>query len=351
MILIHPPIRNHILIALFLLITYSSFAQKQKKFTFQPIIFSSPETSLAFGGIGLYKKKNPEYGYVTTVLGFATYSINNQINFKIVPDLFLNKGGYRFKSELSYKRRVNLFWGIGNQSPNRNKEEVQHQSFHLKITPYRTITKNLYLGISYDLFNTFDVSLEEATFFNLNDYSISGIGPSLLFDNRKNIINPYKGWYVEINSLRFLKEIGSEFNFNRYQLDVRHYIKLNKKLNHILAFQSTLEINNGDVPWNSLAQLGGISLRGYFKGRFRDKNLVTFQSEYRSPLIFWRVSMVAFVGGGYVSSNSNTSKLHPSLGGGLRVMLDKKDRLNLRFDYAIGEQRNSGLYFGIRESF
>jgi hypothetical protein len=39
------------------------------------------------------------------------------------------------------------------------------------------------------------------------------------------------------------------------------------------------------------------------------------------------------------------------LGAGLRIMLKKEHRTNLRIDYAIGTNQNAGLYIHVTEVF
>ncbi len=41
----------------------------------------------------------------------------------------------------------------------------------------------------------------------------------------------------------------------------------------------------------------------------------------------------------------------PSAGGGLRFMISREKRINLRLDYAWGVDGNQGLYFGVMEAF
>ena len=54
----------------------------------------------------------------------------------------------------------------------------------------------------------------------------------------------------------------------------------------MLALQAYAFINNGDVPLRSLASLGGAnSMRGYYDGRYRDKDQIVFQAEYRVPVV------------------------------------------------------------------
>jgi hypothetical protein len=41
----------------------------------------------------------------------------------------------------------------------------------------------------------------------------------------------------------------------------------------------------------------------------------------------------------------------PGVGGGLRVLLNKKSRTNLCVDYGFGKQGSRGLYLAIQEAF
>lgn len=41
----------------------------------------------------------------------------------------------------------------------------------------------------------------------------------------------------------------------------------------------------------------------------------------------------------------------PSAGLGLRYMVSKAKKINIRLDYALGVDGNQGLYFGVMEAF
>ena len=183
---------------------------------------------------------------------------------------------------------------------------------------------------------------------------ISGMGPALLFDNRKNQVNPSNGWFLNLSAAFHGGGLASEFDFNRYLVDVRHYIKLHPEKYHILALQGYGLFSTGSPPFKQMAELGGNQLRGYFVGRFRDRNMVSIQAEYRSPLLFWRIGAAGFAGMGRVAERVEDLKLSgfkPSYGGGLRIMLDKVDRVNLRLDIGFGGNGNTGIYFGFTEAF
>jgi len=113
---------------------------------------------------------------------------------------------------------------------------------------------------------------------------------------------------------------------------------------------------SGDPPFQSLSLLGDSGkqnlMRGYYRGRYRDKNIIVFQTEYRIPL-WWRFGAVAFIGVGNVASAFDMFKIKTvkySYGAGLRFQLDDKEKINLRIDIGFGKE-TSGFYFTIGEAF
>jgi len=73
----------------------------------------------------------------------------------------------------------------------------------------------------------------------------------------------------------------------------------------------------GNTPFRKLEELGGTDMmRGYYGGRFTDKCLM----------------------------------VHYSYGGGLRYMLSKEEKLNLRLDYGIARHSNA-FTVQLREAF
>jgi outer membrane protein assembly factor BamA len=93
-------------------------------------------------------------------------------------------------------------------------------------------------------------------------------------------------------------------------------------------------------------------MRGYYAGRFRDKNQGVLQAEYRVPL-FGRMGAVGFAGIGNVGpelKDIDFKCLKYSYGGGLRIALNKTEKLNLRLDYGLGKH-SQGFYLQLGEAF
>ena len=123
----------------------------------------------------------------------------------------------------------------------------------------------------------------------------------------------------------------------------------------MLAFQGYYSGNLGDeIPIRSIATLGGSNrMRGYYEGRFRDKQMLVLQSEARLP-VYKRFGAVVFGGLGDVGKtigDFSLADLKYSYGGGLRFAVNKTEKLNIRIDYGITGNGSSGLYFQLGEAF
>ncbi len=107
------------------------------------------------------------------------------------------------------------------------------------------------------------------------------------------------------------------------------------------------------MPLIELGGLGGNELmRGYYEGRYLDRNLLAGQVEYRLPLT-GRLGLAFFTGAGQVAPRIAAFRLarfKPSLGAGIRFKIVKEENLNLRFDYGIGRGTNN-YYFNLAEAF
>ncbi len=111
-------------------------------------------------------------------------------------------------------------------------------------------------------------------------------------------------------------------------------------------------------PFNQLSLLGGESLmRGYYTGRFRDRNQLASQVEYRFlPLPFnftKRWGAAVFGGTGTVFNNFkslSTKDFVFSGGAGVRFLMFPKKDIFSRFDVAFTKE-GSGIYIFIGEAF
>ncbi|MEN7973898.1 MAG: hypothetical protein ABFR47_08695, partial [Verrucomicrobiota bacterium] len=125
--------------------------------------------------------------------------------------------------------------------------------------------------------------------------------------------------------------------------------------NHVLALRLYGRFTPSGTPYSGLSTLGRRSdLRGYTAGENVAENLIVLQSEYR-VMFTPKVGAVAFLGiselynGGLGNINSDT--FYPSGGIGIRYMMNAENKMNFRFDYAWGEDEESGFYMSVGEAF
>ncbi|MCX6247357.1 MAG: BamA/TamA family outer membrane protein [Bacteroidetes bacterium] len=198
--------------------------------------------------------------------------------------------------------------------------------------------------------------------FNQKEYMLSGLSANFLYDSRDNQINPYKGYYANVNYRINPTFLGSSQNSSTLWLEFRTYIGLSKKTpRHLIGFWAFGDfLISGKLPYLTLPSLGedqrARSGRGYTNGRFRGDHIVYGEVEYRFPI--WPCSHII---GGVLFANAVTTSnkarnvalfeyIRPAVGIGLRIMVNKYFRTNINLDYAIG-MKSQGFYFSGQETF
>jgi hypothetical protein len=311
-----------------------------------PIIFYSDETRLA-GGAGVqavYKRESEQHSSTIGLIAF--YTRNKQYVIQVAPELYLKQGNYKFSGGIAYLCYPDKFYGIGNNTSKDDEEDYTSWRFQFNPIVQKKIFSRLYVGFQYNFSYTKLTKteagklLDKGIILGSEGGSVSGIGLIATYDSRDNNLYPTSGSYHHFSAVAYEPGLGSDFTYNSYLLDLRHYRAMFDK--HILAFQGVIGINTGNPPFQSLNQLGTY-LRGYYQSRFQDKNLMAVQAEYRLPL-FGRFGLVGFAGCGQVAheiEKSSLKKLKPSAGFGLRFALIPEQKVNLRIDFGFGKDDSS----------
>ena len=246
------------------------------------------------------------------------------------------------------------------------------------------IMENFYAGIGYhfdDYYSIKDEKLNLDTLpqlwtphyvysvsnnYGIDGYMLSGLSANVVYDSRDNQANPYKGIYANINYRYNFTFLGSTHDASELWMEFRTYVGLSKKKpRNLIAFWAFGDFNlTGNLPYMTLPSIGGDqrarSGRGYTNGRYRGKNLVYGEVEWRFPI--WPCSNII---GGVIFVNATTTDnpvdnsarkvalfqyVQPAVGFGIRVMVNKYFRTNINLDFAIGHQ-SQGFYFSGQETF
>ncbi|MNC41210.1 hypothetical protein D3C75_899660 [compost metagenome] len=143
--------------------------------------------------------------------------------------------------------------------------------------------------------------------------------------------------------------MGGDSRFNTLEGQYNAYYSLSEK--SVLALDVYSRLTTGDVPWDRLSELGDDKrMRGYYQGRYRDRNTFSGQVEYRRKLN-WRHGYVLWAGAGTLSRKSRDlgqGPWLPTVGAGYRF--EFKPRMNVRLDFGVGRE-SSGFYFQVGEAF
>jgi outer membrane protein assembly factor BamA len=326
-----------------------------------PIIASSIETGWSFGlaSAGTFHLKSRDTTTRTSnAQALALYTTHHQLVVALNGSIYFPGERFIVNEQLSYSSFPDEFWGLGKRAPDSNEESYKFKQYYIYLHPQRLIAKSLFLGVVYEYQRVFNVEYAKGGIFDQENvvgrygYHASGLGLSLTYDTRNNAFSPDRGAMLQFYFDRFDSFLGSNYAYTNYVLDLRRFIRVYKE--QVLALQVFGSFNAGEVPLRSLAYLGGASaMRGYYAGRYRDKNAAVLQAEYRIPL-FWRIGAVGFADMGNVGSELkevDLSHYKYSYGGGLRVALNQKEKLNLRLDYGLAKGGSQGFYLQLGEAF
>ncbi len=325
-----------------------------------PFVYYTPETRLAFGvgGVLTFKAGAEQARTRTsTVWAFGTYSLARQIQVSINPTVYFERNDISVSANLRYERTPLKFYGVGNDTPSSLMEPYTPRIALVQAGLKKRLLGGLFAGLLFDLERT---TMEKIEAEGLLDTAglpgsrgglVSGLVLSLDWDTRDGAQFPRSGTFLQLTAGSYSPALGSDFRFSSLKLDLRQY--LSPSSGHVLAMQAVLRLTSGDTPFYRLSMLGGDSLlRGYYKGRFRDKDMIVVQAEYRVAL-GEKFGLAGFAGLGHVIprfGDLGLKSLKYSLGTGLRYSLDARAGSNIRMDMAWGV-RSFGLYFTAQESF
>jgi outer membrane protein assembly factor BamA len=324
-----------------------------------PEIGYAPETRWYIGGVALftYKAFDDTLTRTTNFKLELNYTQNNQSILSSDYNIFLQGNKYYFFGENSFQRFPENFWGIGSHTHNSDQERYDAHRLELNNSLVKKVSRSIYIGPTYRMQYMYKIVpqaggiLENGTIPGAKESFSSGAGYTINWDKRDNILNPQKGHLVSYSNIYFGKIFGSSFGFQRFEIDARKYFNFCTK--NIFAIQALGIFNKGNPPFRMMGLMGSEHMmRGYYMGRYRDKNYIAFQAEFRIP-VYWIFGLTSFAAIGDVEGRIDEFTIRnfkPTCGLGFRIRVDKRDNVNLRFDYAVG-RNTSGFYVAFGEAF
>jgi outer membrane protein assembly factor BamA len=250
------------------------------------------------------------------------------------------------------------FFGIGTAAGEADISiPLSQQSKAFLIEPKIRIFPHWYLGPRYHLI-TNKISLAPGNFDPAHppiplpadtSFTTAALGIRFQRDSSDSPFYPRKGSILDLTTDFFGPAVGGDRTYQSLTLTYDKYLSFGNK--NVFAIHGSMCAASDKAPFFDLCLLGLSSdLRGYQIGQYRDNRMFVGQAEFRREL-FWRIGAVAFAGAGAVGSSfTNFGNPEPGGGVGLRFLLARRNHINLRADYAWGNNSHAS-YVSIGEAF
>ena len=307
---------------------------------------------------------------ISSMLTSFAYTQYNQIILPIQANIWTKNDKYNIITDWRYMNYPSTTFGLGGHSNINNGNGYTIDFNYIKIHQalLRKISNNLYagLGVYYDYFwNIRELDPPKGVLTDFEKYGLTtksmSAGPAfrIVLDTRKNQINPDAGWYVNIVDRPNFTFMGSDNNWQSLLVEARKYLNFPASSKNVLAFWSYNWLTlNGKPPYLMLPSTGWDDFyntgRGYIQGRYRGKDMVYFETEYRFAL-----THDGLLGGVIFANAQSFSKdlsrqfqiIAPGAGGGIRIRLNKYSGANLCLDYGWGLNGQQGISVNLGEVF
>lgn len=341
----------------------SNAAGKKSKgeFAVAPIPMVNPTIGNGAGAVTLYARhlgaeadKSPDSAFA--IAGFATESGSWALGFGA--KLYLRDDRYRVLAGAGGGTFNYNFFGIGSSAGESGISiPLSQRSRAFLIEPKMRVFRKWYVGPRYHLI-TNDISLGETDLDPSNlpiplpedrQFQTAALGIRVQRDTSDSPFYPRQGSLGDLTLDFFEPAFGADRAYKNMTLSYNQYLSVGKK--DVFAIHGSVCAANDRTPFFDLCLLGiSKDLRGYQIGQFRDHRMFVGQAEYRREL-FWRLGVAAFAGAGAVGRTfDNFGEPEPGGGLGLRLLVAKKNHINLRIDYAWGNNSHA-TYVSVGEAF
>jgi hypothetical protein len=252
------------------------------------------------------------------------------------------KGKWHLYYDAFYYASNPYTWGIGymNAGVGANRREYSKKSLVIK-------GKGLYRV--NDAFSAGPlVGYEQIEWEGMASSKAFTYGAEGRIDTRNSAVSTTHGFYVLIRQNNYTDFKLKPYYGTAVQIDLYREIWDGG----VLASDLYGEFTYGAVPVTMLPSIGGTDrMRGYYRGRYRDNNALSYQVELRQSIgEFFGVA--GWIGAANVWGKANGFNIGhtlPNAGVGIRWRM--QGSTSLRLDFGVGKDGQNGFVFGLNEAF
>jgi outer membrane protein assembly factor BamA len=322
-----------------------------------PFYFYSPETKSG-GGVSVSaftRDRSREENRPNSYSLLTLYTQRRQFVVGLGAEIYGAQERHRFAVELMFSDFPNTFYGTGPRVDDEG-EEYGSRSIGAELSASRKFDSQWRVGPSLSFVEEKLSDFEEDGLLQAGVRGSEGgyvllVGVHAERDLRDNVFYARSGSFLRVKCDGAWSWLGSEYNFATTEFDLRHYRSRGPL---VLALRGTMAAAFDEPPFQALPGVGGDSiLRGYYEDRFRDRRAYSLQAELR--LCDWhRMGVIGFLDSGDVApgiDHFSLGTLKASCGLGLRLLLSRSERLQIRADVGFGDDGSNGFYLNIGEAF
>jgi len=319
------------------------------------------------GNLAFYTS-NHELANISSIYAVAKYTQNKQFILPVQANIWTRKNKYNIQTDWHYEKFPQQTYGLGGLTSDADGYLINYDYIRLYQTLYKTVWTDFYLGFGYNFDYYFHIAEINPPKNDTTAFEKYGLGPkeissgitlNLLYDERRNSINPQQGYFANIIYRDNFTFLGSDSPWQALLIDLRKYQNFPILSKNIIAFWTYDWFSlSGKPPYLNLPSTASDTYnnfgRGYIQGRFRGKNLLYLESEYR-----FGITPNGFIGGiVFANAQSFTEEstgrfetILPGWGAGIRIKLNKFSKTNLALDYGFGLHGSHGIFANLGEVF
>jgi hypothetical protein len=305
---------------------------------------------------------------VSNIYFYPYIGFGGQYGFQFQPNIWLKRNRWNFTGEYFILNYPQETWGLGGDSKEENLTMIDYDHIRVHQNVLKGIFPNFSVGLGYAYDKHYNIKVEESDYSSIisgylpedKDYTVSsGITVPLMYDLRKNQLNPQNGFMTSVTYSFYDPVLGSDDRWQSLFVDSRKYFHFAGAKHKILALRGyywTILSGNSpylDLPANRWEPVPGSVSRGIRQNRYRSNAMLYFEAEYR-----FGITANGLLGGVLFANVTSASQYntqqfsywHPAGGTGIRLKFNKYSNTNVTFDFGFSKEYAS-VYVNIGEAF
>ena len=334
-----------------------------------PTISSNPALGVSVGALTSVTNYwgDPTTTALSSILVSTTFTTKKQLLLVARSDYYTPNNAWHLTGDWRYYDFTERTHGLGSDRADFPAVDVGYDwnRFHQVVARSLWGALKVGIGFHHDARRNIVARDEQQDFSgggwgtNTASTMSSGMSLNLNYDQRDHVLNPDQGVLGRASYTFYRTGLGSDADWDNLQLEGRAYQRLPGLRRQVLSAWGIAWLTRADQPpYFDLPSVGwdtyGRTARGYRAGRFRGRDWVYAEVEYRIDLTrSGLLGGVTFVNASRFSDpfTDEFQRSVPTVGIGLRLKLNKERRSNLALDFAWGRGGSNGVFLPVNEAF